>query len=394
MNNILLVLSLLFTLSLASYDQPGWYVTRYHKDSFRPTPNARSLPIFLKYNETHAFLFGGYRERISNALGRNTFYNDMWWMDASNPELIKWSKIENNTMPPSPRGYECGVYSSKLDAFFLYGGLVYPGVRIEGVILNPGEIWVFHFSNFSWSLLDPVSPAGPRGGHQCEMDLSGDNAIVTQGIPDNETSFNSFISDVWKWNLATNTWTNITLETGNRPVGRWLFSFERFPGTNIFLLLHGKRILNEYRTDIWKFDADTYEWTELSVTDQPNPPKELAAYALTSKKWLLMMGGDADGNLTLTETCPPPLNPCFAIVNPTDDNFFLRLNLHSNSADWDISEPQVFEHRTTPHRHGVIVKMKPYLYFYGGHDWDGTHGIGEIFNTLLWANKLPNKYWD
>jgi len=255
----------------------------------------------------------------------------------------------------------------------------------------PGETWKFHFSNFTWELLSANATPGPRAGHQCDMDESGDNAIMTQGIPNNETAFNSFVSDIWKWNLATNTWTQLPVHPTNHPVGRWLFSWHRIPDSNNFLFLHGKRIRNEYMTDVWHWNGDTYDWTNLTVYNQPNPPKELSAYALTSKKWLLMMGGDADGSLTLNDTCPPPLDPCFAIVNPTDDNFFLRLRFNQDEVEWDLDEE--FEHRTTPHRHGVIVKMEPYLYFYGGHDWDGKHGIGEIYNTLLWGIRLPNKFW-
>jgi hypothetical protein len=339
-------------------------------------------------------MYGGYRERISNALGRNTFYNDMFMMDASDPKLIKWSKIDYNnpSVAPAPRGYECGVYSAKLNAFFLYGGLTYPGVRIENVQLFPGDTWVFHFSNFSWTQLDVNAPPGPRAGHQCDLDASGDNVIMTMGIPDNQTQFNNFKPDIWKWNLATNTWTNLTSESTNRPVARWLFCWQRVPNTNTFLMAHGKRIRNEYMTDVWTYNADTNIWINLTISNFPEQPRELSGYALTSKKWLLMMGGDADGSLTLNDTCPPPLDPCFAIVNPTDDNFFLRLRLNQEEGEWDFDEGQ-FDHLTTPHRHGAIVKMEPYLYFYGGHDWDGKHGIGEIYNTLLWAINLPNKFW-
>jgi len=181
------------------------------------------------------------------------------------------------------------------------------------------------------------------------------------------------------------------------PVGRWVFSFIRIPDSNSFIFLHGKRIKNEYMKDIWLFtvtDNNNYVWKNLTINNAPEP-KELAAYSVPSKKWLLMMGGDADGQLTMNDTCPPAVKPCFAIVNPTNDNFFLRLhNINSrDTVEWDLDEGK-FDHLTTPQRHGSMVTMHPYLYFYGGHDWDGKHGIGEIYNTLLWGNKLDEKFWN
>jgi hypothetical protein len=339
---------------------------------------------FLKKNDTHAILYGGYRERIAWSLGNNVFYNDMYFLDVSNPDLLKWTKViyDPNSMVPTARSYECSVYSAVEDAFFLYGGLLYTSNFSTSSILT--DSWVYHFSTNTWTLLDVEAPAGPRSGHGCALDMSGENLIVTQGLPDNVTE--NFYRDVWSWNLATNTWTNLT--TNVPPNGRWLFGFDRVPGTNNFRLLQGRRLRQVYMTDVWELNGDTHQWTEFEVSNTPNPPHEVAAYAFTSAKWILMAGGDADGNKTLADTCLPPLL-CRTVVTPQDTNFFLRVN--DGSADWE--DEAEFDHTVTPHRHAAIVIMKPYLYLYGGHDWDGIHGIGEIYNTLTWGIKLPNKYW-
>jgi len=342
---------------------------------------------FVKKNNTHAILFGGYRERIAWNLGPNVFYNDMYFLDVSNPQLLKWTKVTYNPSSPVPeaRSYECAVYSEIEDAFFMYGGLIYTSNFSTTVVF--GDSWVYRFSTNTWTQLDAVAPPGYRAGHGCALDSSGQNVIMLHGVPDNVSAP---VNTVSVWNLATNTWKELPPSTVG-PIGRWLFGWYRIPDTNNFLMVNGRIPRNQvYKTDIWVLNGDNYQWSQLEVSNIQNPPHEVAAFALTSSKWFLMSGGDADGNKTVADTCKPPLL-CRTVVTPQDTNFFLQLNLNAKRADWE--DEAGFDHTSTPHRHATIVVMKPYLYMYGGHDWDGQHGIGEIYNTLTWGLKLSNKYW-
>jgi hypothetical protein len=267
----------------------------------------------------------------------------------------------------------------------MYGGVIYTP-NLQGILF--ADTWVFHFDTNTWTLIDIVAPGGNNSGHSCVLDITGENVIVGYGVdiaaPPTATD------KVWKWHLATNTWTDIT-SAGPRPIKRWVHGFGRIPGSKDFLLLNGRIPMNRtYLTDVWKLDGETFTWTQFAVSNVMNPPHEVATYAFISSQWILMSGGDADGNLTVADTCKPPL-VCITVVTPQDTNFFLRLNLNQEQADWE--DEAGFDHTTTPHRHAAVVVMEPYLYMYGGHDWDGLHGIGEIFNTLLWAIKIPNKYW-
>jgi hypothetical protein len=381
---LVLLLEILSTLGDNDY---GWYVTRYNKESFRPNPPQRSKPQFHKKNDTHAIFYGGFRERIQLGQGNHTFFNDMYLLDVSNPELVNWTKVNYAPSSPVPfaRAFECSVYSASNNALYLYGGTIY-FPNLQGTVF--GDSWVFHFDTLTWTLLDSVAPPGNRGGHSCVLDITGENAIVGYGIFTNAPPTPT--DKVWKWHLATNTWTDIT-SAGARPVSRWVHGFGRIPGSKDFLLLNGRIPTNQnYLTDVWKLDGETFTWTQLSVSNIPNPPHEAATYAFISSKWILMSGGDADGNLTVADTCKPPLI-CVTVVTPQDTNFFLKLKLNQAQADWE--DEADFEHTTTRHRHAAVVVMEPYLYMYGGHDWDGLHGIGEIYNTLLWGIKIPNKYW-
>jgi hypothetical protein len=174
---------------------------------------------FIKKNDTHAIFYGGYREKIAWNTGVNTFYNDMYLVDVSNPELIKWTRVNYDPSSPVPnaRSYECSVYSEIEDAYFMYGGLLYTSNFSTTIVL--GDSWVYHFSTNTWTLLDALAPAGYRAGHGCALDSSGENVIVLHGIKDNVTDP---INATSVWNLATNTWTHLPPATVG-PLGRWLF---------------------------------------------------------------------------------------------------------------------------------------------------------------------------
>jgi hypothetical protein len=314
----------------------------------------------------------------------------MYLLDVSNPKLLKWTKVEYdaNSPVPTPRSYECSVYSAIDDAFYMYGGIVYTS-NFSSIILF-GDSWVFHFSTNTWTLLSQAATPGSRGGHGCVMDPSGQSVIVTHGVFSNVSLP---ANSTWKWHLPTNTWTQLNTPAV-RPVGRWLFGFFRIPNTNNYILINGRNPFPPvfYFTDMWVLNGDSSHWTQFTVSNVPIPPREAPTQALLSSKWLIMSGGDADGNLTVADTCKPPLICRTAVANPQDTNFFLKIRLDQNTAEWEDEEE--FDHTTTPHRHANVVSFKPYLYMYGGMDWDGQHGIGEISNTLTWGIKIKDKFWD
>jgi len=382
-----------FFLYSSLANDSGWFTPNINPDSQRPSPSSRSLPKLMRKNSTHAILYGGYRERIAFNLGENVFYNDMYLLDVSDPELILWTKIQYATTAAPPARYtECAVYSASQNAVFLYGGLNYTSDFSNSLIF--GDSWVFHFSTNTWTRLDELAPPGTLTGHSCDLDYSGDNLIITHGLALNDT--NQGVDTTWRWSLATNTWTPVTVSSALKPVKRWLMNMHLIPGeTSKFLCHHGRQPRsgnNNIYTDVWIMDvnlnSNTVSWAQLTITNTP-PNNEVQSFALLSDKYLLMSGGDADGTKTTADTCKPPLT-CIFPVTPQFTNYFLRLHLSQLSGNWQAAD---FEHNSPAHRHAAIVIMEPYLYMYGGHDWDGQHGIGEIFNPLTWGLKPNQGFW-
>jgi hypothetical protein len=373
---------------LACYADDGWVLTKQTDDSFQPPP--RSFPGVFPIDESHAILFSGYFERVDYSNGKNSvFNNDVFILDASNPDLIKWTKVElaEGSIEPAPRSIPCAVYSPLDDAIYMYGGTTYDADFTNFIFYD--DAWVFDLSTRSWTLLYEHAPAGTRAGAGCDY-LDG-KIYISHGSRGLDLFF---YDDTWIWDLVTNTWT-LLATSEIRPRGRFQLGFNRIPGTENFLLLNGQWTPGQrrqiYLQDVWVLNSNTLNWQELDVSNSPQPVHDSTAYALTSSKWLLMSGGDSNENQTVEDTCPYPLD-CAVPVNPTDTNYFLSLKINQGIAQWQ--DEADFEHNIPPLRKPAMVILEPYIYLVGGMDWDGIHLVGEIYNQYTWRLKLKNKYFN
>lgn len=249
---------------------------------------------------------------------------------------------------------------------------------------------MFYFSNQTWQLQNNHSAPGPRAGAGCAYKADNNNVIITHGSHGTDLVY---YNDTWTWNLSTNQWTPLSTST-QRPGSRFQFQFAKIPGSSDYLFANGQvsngPFSSLYLTDVWVLHYSTLIWEQLDVSNIPQPVHDVAAYALTSNKYLLMAGGDAGiANLTLAQTCQEPLD-CAARANPTDTNYFLRLRLSDGEADWEDAE---FDHSFPPVRKASILIMEPYLYLVGGTGWDGQHGVGVIYNPYTWSIKLKGKFF-
>ena len=97
---------------------------------------------------------------------------------------------------------------------------------------------------------------------------SNDNSIVVYG---GETD-NGFTDDLWRLDLDTYSWTEITVE-GNKPFPRHTAD-ALFDAEGNRMLLYSGQGTGGLANDVWSFDFNTLEWTELnensSASGQPS----------------------------------------------------------------------------------------------------------------------------
>jgi hypothetical protein len=341
-------------------------------------------------NNTHALLYGGYTECLAWNQCENVFHNDIFIHDAHNPARIKWTKVQNlGSVAPIPRSIDCAFYTN--NKLYIYGGANFTAKFEEDETFFYNDTWVFSFATQTWQSLG-TSPAGKRGGGGCDL-IDASTGLITHGALGHD---NIHLNDTWTWNLVNNQWNQLTT-SATRPESRFQLEFAKIPGTSRFLLAHGQFaiasppiIVNVFKTDVWVFNPANGNWQELTVENVPQPVHNVAGYALTSDRWLLMTAGDAGlANKTLAQTCPLPLR-CVFKAAPTNTNYFLRLKLDQQPLKAVWEEESQFDHSIPPVRKPAMVILEPYVYFVGGMGWDGVHGVGEIQNPYTWSIRLKN----
>jgi len=192
--------------------------------------------------------------------------------------------------------------------------LVVFGGRASGREL--GDVWTFDLAARQWSELAPAAgptPA-PRSTHNAVYDAQNHRVLIWSGRQ-NSTFFN----DVWAFDLASDTWTELTppepvpnVRYGTAavfdPVAQDLVTFAGFTDQGRF-------------EDTWRFDAENDTWTE--VTPAPNPGKRClhaASYDVLNHRMIMyggQRGGGALGDIwafdlaadTWTELTPPDSPP-------------------------------------------------------------------------------------
>lgn len=389
-----IIIPLIYYLICIINAKNQWYIAQQNDDSQHPSP--RSVPFFTALNSTHAILYGGFLEHIEdNSLtncGDNAFYNDIYILDASNPELAFWTRINNasdSIAPPAGRAYGCVVYSPNLNSLFLYGGIAFSKEFDE--VTSYGDSWSFNLTSLEWTLIEAAAPPGNLSGIDCDIVSETDTVYLTHGTLN---SLANFQNKTWKWDLHTNTWTLLFNNASDKPASRALNVFRRIPHTNEFLFFDGLVLTSHdaskavHFTDVWRFNINTLVWMNQTVINPPSARGSFG-YALTSTRWFFMYGGDISTNRSIADNCFPPLE-CYTSVDPNHEAYFLRL-FFPNVVDW--SDELDFDFSPPSLRHSSIAVLPPNLYLVGGMDWSGKNGVGEQYNFYTWTVTLPDFYF-
>jgi len=358
------------------------------------------VPFFKSINHTTAILYGGFLEHIEDNsvtnCGDNEYYNDVYILNATDPGLINWTKIEispDSIDPPVGRAYGCVVYSHNFNSLFLYGGIAFD--KEFTMISNFADSWRFDLTTRNWTLLDHSATPGNLSGVDCDIVRSQDKVYLTHGT---KNKLNNFQNDTWEWDLTTNTWTLLNNgSTAIRPSSRALSVFKHIPTTNEFLFFDGLVLTSSdaskavHFTDVWRFNLTSFSWTNQTVFNSPSDRGNFAS-VLTSHQWFFMFGGDISSNKSIADNCFPPLE-CYTAVDPNNESYFQKL-LSADLAIVDWSDELELDFTPPPLRHSSIAVLKPNLYLTAGMGWSGKNGVGEEYNYYTWSVTLADHYFN
>ncbi len=228
------------------------------------------------------------RNRLLVFGGRGpTSLADTWIFDLDGRS---WREVIASPSPSARNGY-AAIYDAPRDRIIIFGGQ------------NAGffnDVWAFDLENETWQELaaSGTSPS-TRYGTSAIYDAPRNRMVVSHGF----TSQGRF-DDTWAFDLATNTWTDITPTSGSKPLKRCLHRAVYDASGDRMLLFGGcsSGFGPCPQGDLWAFDLKTNVWTELQPPgDTPSARTDPSmAYDPTGKRGILFGGRNSQSFLNDT----------------------------------------------------------------------------------------------
>ncbi len=273
---------------------------------------------------------------------------------------------------PLARGELSGAWDAPRRRFVFFGGNL--GVPEECSPTTADfldDTWAYYPDCGGFVKLDASGPSA-RGRHAVAIDEERGWLILHGGRYRNDDTGGSsytLYDDVWALDLATDTWTQ--LSAGGGPEARLSHAATVRDGK--FIIYGGNSSTSglSYTAlgDLWSFDLDTLEWTELSAPGGPDD-RLFHASALSSDGLFYVYAGGDERAFT-----GPFLDDLWAL----DLSDLSWTELHSGgdgAPDGRLSSTM------------VVDEERGRLVIFGGHD-DGTLGN----DNQVWAFDLAAGSW-
>ncbi len=267
---------------------------------------------------------------------------------------VKWRQLQPANTGPGARYRHAMQYHAETKQLFVFGGQ--SGHQVFG------DVWMLDMSNLNtltWRRLAAASPVAPPARYSTVMivDQLGQNLYIAAGLTPSGKKFN----DIWKLNLATETWEELTETAGQSPESR-SGGFGGNVGGNL-VLTHGFGAT--HYNDTWRFNVETGQWENITP-DEPRPPGRHLFAATPS-----------NGNLVLHGGCSTPGGICFR-----DDTWVLDANAYTWREVTSNIKPAGRQHHTL-----VADADSNQVVLFGG------QGAGQSALNDLWFLDLATDNW-
>ncbi|GIV96542.1 MAG: hypothetical protein KatS3mg057_1199 [Herpetosiphonaceae bacterium] len=267
-----------------------------------PTPTAPLFPLVSHWQRIEpagaapparrdaALAYDRARNRVILFGGRNgeTPLDDTWAFDL---ESRMWQALATGDAPRPPARFSviAGVDEER-------GRLLITTGQAGAQFFN--DVWSFDLATDTWAPVDVAGEAPrPRYGSAGGI-LTGSGALyLSHGFSDQGR-----FDDTWAFDLAANTWRNMTPQ-GELPLKRCLHAAAS-AGPAALVLFGGcsSGFGPCPQGDTWLFDEHTGSWTNMTAQDGPSPRQFPSLVQLGDSDELLLFGGQGDGNVDLGDT--------------------------------------------------------------------------------------------
>lgn len=230
------------------------------------SPGARTRHMMAYDPAGHRALLTGGRFRQGTS-GDYVNYNDLWQLDL---ETDQWTELQVSN-PPTARvhaGFEVNGDGTKA---YLFAG----NISLSGLAYNvQNDLWELDLETYEWRQLQPegLSPT-PRQWFASLYDAERDRLVIMGGSDNNALFSTDYFSDVWAYDVASNTWSPLHNGNGIAPAGRYGAEWVHDKENDRYLLFAGHDDTELANTnDIWAFDPSDNTWEQLRPGDVWNKP--------------------------------------------------------------------------------------------------------------------------
>lgn len=269
------IFALPLALALSADAQPLSYTLL---ESEGPKPAGR-VDGTIAYDPAsrRVFLFGG---------SAGTEKNDLWVYSFGDR---RWTELQPEGERPPARLGHTTIFDAARRRLVVFGG------QAAGFF---NDTWAYEIDRNQWRRL-AASGAAPsrRYGHSGVLDAARDRMIISHGF----TNSGRF-DDTWSFDLVSDTWRDISPQSGARPLRRCLHHAVTDAANNQMLLYGG--CASGFGPcplgDLWSFDLNSNRWTEITASPRPAAREHYGVAFDSARNRMILFGGAGPGKLNDT----------------------------------------------------------------------------------------------
>lgn len=152
--------------------------------------------------------------------------------------------------PPAARNWSAMTYDRGQDRVVLFGGTS-PGTEVENA-----ETWSYDYNTDRWRNMEPAKSPPARHYTAMTYDPTSRRSILFGGATGPQEAL---LCDTWSYDLATNTWTQLSASTSPSARGWHAMAFDASTGK--IVLFGGGADRGHFQNDTWLFDPGTTTWS-------------------------------------------------------------------------------------------------------------------------------------
>jgi hypothetical protein len=238
-------------------------------------------------------LFGGDEGMPNSCIPQPEFLDETW---AFHPDCDNFEQIAIEGARPPARTRHASALDAERGRMLMFGGRWREGASGNYTVLT--DMWSFDLETNSWTELPSEDGPRPRVTHS--MVISGDQMLVYGGNSTPAATSYFPMADLWSYDLVDHTWTRLEEET---PAGKRHFHASAISDDGGKMYVYGggdeNAYLGPFFGDLWAYRVETGTWSMLHDGDGEAPFGRIMPNMIFdgAENRLLLWSGHDDGNL-------------------------------------------------------------------------------------------------